>query len=174
MTPPPETWKEKTSGRERIRMVIDTLDEPTTINNIAEQADVAWETANSEVTRLKTENKVRERDDGRYEVNPVQQFIDQILHLIEDHSKSELESQLAEYQEQVEDLEAEYGVTSAQEMREQLTNDDVSATEMQEIRNVSDTWGALELEIRLLKNALQLYDDLSQLSQSNGDTPITV
>jgi len=155
-------------------MVIETLDEPATINKIAEQADVAWETANSEVTRLEAESKVRERDDGRYEVNPVQQFIDQILHLIEDHSKSELESKLTEYQEQIEDLEAEYEATSAQEMREQLTNDDVSATEMREIRNVSDTWGAVELEIRLLKNALQLYDDLSKLSQSNGDTPITV
>ena len=174
MTPPTEIWKEKTSGRERVRMVIDTLDEPATINNIAEQADVAWETANSEVNRLKTENRVRERGDGRYELNPVQQFIDQILHLIEDHSKSELESQLEEYQKQVEDLEADHGVASAQEMREQLTNDDVSATEMREIRNVSDTWDALELEVRLLKNALQLYDDLSQLSQSNGDTPITV
>lgn len=164
MTPPPETWKKETSGRERVRMVIDTLDEPATINKIAEQADVAWETANSEVTRLTAENRVRERDDGRYEINPVQQFIDQILHLIREHSKSELESQLTEYQEQIEDLEAEYEVTSAQEMREQLTNDDVPATEMREIRNVSDTWGAVELEIRLLKNALQLYDDLSELS----------
>ncbi|MDJ1434603.1 ArsR family transcriptional regulator [Halostagnicola sp. A-GB9-2] len=155
-------------------MVVDTLNEPTTINNIAEQAEVAWETADSEVKRLQTENKVRERDDGLYEPNPVQQFLDQILQLIEDHSKSELESQLQEYQEQVENLSEEYGVPSVKELREQLTNDDVSAAEMQEIRNVSDTWEALELEIRLLKNALQLYDDLSQLSQSNGETPITV
>ena len=174
MTAPIEPWKEQTSGRERVRMVVDTLDEPATINKIAETADVAWETADNEVKRLTAENKVRERADGRYEPNPVQQFLDQILHLIEDHSKPELESQLEEYQEQVEDLETEYGVTSAQEMREQLTNDSVSAAEMREIRNVSDTWGALELEIRLLKNALQLYDDLAQLSQSNGDTPITV
>ncbi|NGM69081.1 ArsR family transcriptional regulator [Natronolimnobius sp. AArcel1] len=148
-------------------MVVETLDEPTTINTIAEQAEVAWETANSEVKRLKTENKVRERDDGRYEPNPVQQFLDQILQLIEDHSKSELESQLQEYQEQVEDLSAEYGAPSAKELREQLTNDDVSAEEIREIRNVSETWAALELEIRHLKNALQLYDDLFQLSQSN-------
>ncbi|WP_206335504.1 ArsR family transcriptional regulator [Natronolimnobius sp. AArcel1] len=167
MTSQPGSWKEKTSGRERVRMVVETLDEPTTINTIAEQAEVAWETANSEVKRLKTENKVRERDDGRYEPNPVQQFLDQILQLIEDHSKSELESQLQEYQEQVEDLSAEYGAPSAKELREQLTNDDVSAEEIREIRNVSETWAALELEIRHLKNALQLYDDLFQLSQSN-------
>ena len=171
MTPPPETWTEKTSGRERVRMVVDSLDEPATINNIAENASVAWETADSEVTRLKAENKVRERDDGRYEPNPVQQFLDQILQLVETNSKPALESQLEAYQEQVEDLEAEYGVTSAREMREQLTNDDVSATKIREIRNVSETWGALELEIRLVKNALQLYDDLSQLSGSTGNTP---
>ncbi|MHC3439178.1 DUF7342 family protein [Natrialbaceae archaeon A-gly3] len=174
MTSQPGSWNEKTSGRERVRMVVDTLNEPTTINDIAEQAGVAWETADSEVKRLMAENKVRRRDDGLYEPNPVQQFLDQILHLIEDHSKSELESQLQDYQEQVEELSEEYSVISAQELREQLTNDDVSAAEMREIRNVSDTWGALELEIRLLKNALQLYDDLSQLSQSDGETPITV
>lgn len=174
MTPQPETWKEHTTGRERVRMVMDTLDEPASINTIAEQAAVAWETANSEVQRLEAENRVRERGDGRYEVNPVGQFIDQILDLVEDHSKSTLESQLEAYQAQVEDLEAEYGVRSENELRERLTNDDVSATEMREIRNVSDTWGALELEIRLLKHALQLYDDLVELSRSNGETSITV
>lgn len=108
---------------------------------------------------------MRSRRDGL--VAAVQQFLDQILQLIEDHSKSELESQLQEYQEQVEDLSAEYGAPSAKELREQLTNDDVSAEEIREIRNVSETWAALELEIRHLKNALQLYDDLFQLSQSN-------
>ncbi len=174
MTSPSETWKENTSGRERVRMVVDTLDDPATVNSIAEQADVAWETADSEIERLKVEKKVREREDGLFEPNPVQQFLDQILQLIEDHSKTELETQLEDYQAQIEELEAEYEASSATEMRERLTNDDVSATEMREIRNVSDTWGALELEIRLLKNALQLYDDLARLSQSNGETPITV
>lgn len=174
MTSPSETWKENTSGRERVRMVVDTLDDPATVNSIAEQADVAWETADSEIERLKVENKVREREDGLFEPNPVQQFLDQILQLIEDHSKTELETQLEDYQAQIEELEAEYEASSATEMRERLTSDDVSATEMREIRSVSDTWGALELEIRLLKNALQLYDDLARLSQSNGETPITV
>jgi len=155
-------------------MVVDTLDDPATVNSIAEQADVAWETADSEIERLKVENKVREREDGLFEPNPVQQFLDQILQLIEDHSKTELETQLEDYQAQIEELEAEYEASSATEMRERLTSDDVSATEMREIRSVSDTWGALELEIRLLKNALQLYDDLARLSQSNGETPITV
>ena len=174
MTPPAKTWKESTSGRERVRMVVDTLGEPATINNIAKKADVAWETAASEIERLEAENTVREREDGLFEPNPVQQFLDQILQLIEDHSKTELETQLEEYQAQVEDLETDYEASSATEMRERLTNEDVSAAEMREIRNVSDTWGALELEIRLLKNALQLYDDLARLSQSNGETPITV
>jgi len=174
MTSPSETWKENTSGRERVRIVVDTLDEPATINSIAKQADVAWETAASEVERLNAENKLRESEDGLFEPNPVQQFLDQILQLIEDQSKTELEAQLEAYQAQLEAFENDHGVSSATEMRERLTNDDVSATEMREIRNISDTWGALELEIRLLKNALQLYDDLARLSLSNGETPTTV
>ena len=173
-SPSPDAWNEQTSGRERVRMVVDSLDEPATINTIAEQADVAWETADSEVKRLIQENRVQENEDGTYEPNPVQQFLDQILELIEEHSKAELESQLEHYQEQVEDLKSEYEATSAQELREQLTADNISAAEIREIRNASDTWGALEMEIRLLKNALQLYDDLAQLSQSDNGTPLTV
>lgn len=173
MNPTSDTWTEQTSGRERVRMVVDALDEPATINGIAERADVAWETANSEIERLEAENRVRKTDDGKYEPNPVQQFIDQILQLIDEHSQPELESQLEEYQQQLEDLEDEYGVTSAKQMRERLTDDDVSAEEIREVRNVADTWDALEREIRLLKDALQLYDDVSRLSESNGDTPIT-
>lgn len=173
MNPTPEAWKEHTSGRERVRTVVDTLDEPATVNSIAERADVAWETADSEIERLTEANRVRKTDNGTYEPNPVQQFIDQILQMIDDHSRSELESQLEEYREQLEDLEAEYGAKSAQQLRERLTDDNVPAEEIREIRNVSDTWNALEMEIRLLKNALQLYDDVSQLSESNGETPMT-
>ena len=169
----PDAWKEQTSGRERIQMVVDSLDEPATINAIAERADVAWQTADSEVKRLIRENRVRENEDGTYEPNPVQQFLDQILELIEEHSKTELESQLETYQEQVEALEATYDATSAQELREALTDENISAAEIREIRTVSDTWGALEMEIRLLKNALQLYDDLARLSQSSDETRLT-
>lgn len=174
MDTPPDDWTDHTSGRERVRTVVDTLEDPATVNSIAERAAVAWETADKELSRLEAENAVRKLDDGRYEVNPVRQFLDQIVRLIETHSRPELESQLQEFQQEVESLEAEYAVSSAQELRELLTDEDVSADEIREIRDVSDTWGALELEIRLLKNALQLYDDLSQLSRSNGDTPITV
>lgn len=173
MNPTPEAWKEHTSGRERVRTVVDTLNKPATVNSIAERADVAWETADSEIKRLKEANRVRKTDNEKYEPIPVQQFIDQILQMIDDHSRSELESQLEDYQEQLEDLEAEYGAKSAQQLRERLTDDNVPAEEIREIRNVSDTWNALEMEIRLLKNALQLYNDVSQLSESNGETPMT-
>lgn len=173
MTSSSDPWTEQTTGRERVRTVVDTLDEPATVNTIAERAAVAWETANSEIERLIAENRVRERDDGTYEPNQVRQFLDQILQLIEDHSKAELESQLERYQTQIEDLENEYAATSARELREQLTDEEVSAAKMREIRNVSDTWSTLELELRLVKHALQLYDDLSQLSGSNGRTLLT-
>lgn len=169
MTPTSEPWTEHMSGRERVRAIVDTLDAPASINTIAEKADVAWETAKSEVEQLVEQNQVSRRADGRYEPNPVQQFIDQILRLVEDHSKAELEAHLEEYQTEVEELEREYGAASATELRGQLT-EEVSSEEIREIRNVSDTWGALEMEIRLLKHALQLYDDLARLQASGDET----
>lgn len=171
--PHPEAWEEHTTGRERVRMVVEILEEPATVTEIADQADVAWETANSELERLMAENLVDEHEsDGQttYGPNMVQQFLSQILDLIQEHDRDQLETQLVEYQEQVESLQAEYGAGTASEFRERLTDDDQTAEEMRDIRNVVSTWEALETEIRLTKQALNFYSDVERLS-SWGDDP---
>lgn len=173
--PDPEAWTETTSGRERVRTVVDTLDEPATVTEIAEQADVAWATADSELDRLVAENRVREIDsEGRtkYVPNPVQQFLDQILELIERNDRDELEARLVDYQSQLESLQDEHGTDTASEFRERLTAEDRSAEELQEIRNIATTWEALETERRLVKHALQLYDDVTHFSDSSSDNEV--
>lgn len=170
-----DSWIETTSGRERVRMVVETLDEPATVSEIAEQADVAWGTADSELDRLLAENQVRKHDvDGqtKYGLNPVQQLLDQVLALIEENDREELEAQLVDYQSQLESLQTEHDAKTADDFREQLTAEDISAAEMRELRNIAATWDALETERRLMKHALQLYDDVTHFSEYSGDSTV--
>lgn len=170
--PDHEAWTETTSARERVRMVVETRDAPATVTQIAEEADVAWETANSELDRLLAENQVTQYDeDGQttYGPNPVQQFIDQILALIREHDRDELEGQLIDHQSRLESLREEHDVGSASELRKTLTDDGLSAAEMQEIRNAAATWEALETERRLVKHALAFYDDVTRLADGDDD-----
>lgn len=170
--PNPEAWEENTTGRERVRMVVELIEEPKTVTEIADEADVAWDTADSELDRMMIENLVDEYElDGqtKYGPNVVRQFLNQVLDLIRGNDREELETQLVEYQERLESFQEEYGAGSASEFRELLTEEDRTAEEMREIRNIASTWEALETEIRLTKQALNFYDDVSRLSGSDDD-----
>lgn len=170
--PDTERWKAEFSGRERVRMVVETLDEPATVTEIADRADVAWGTADSEIDRLLAERKVRKHTaDGRtmYAPNPVQMLFEELEALIHENSRDALEADLAEYQSRIESLQTEYEVETLSELRDTLVSEDLSAAELRDVRNAASTWDALETEIRLRKHALQLYDDVTRLSESDGD-----
>lgn len=175
--PDTETWKAEFSGRERVRMVIETLEEPSTVAEVADRADVAWGTADSELDRLLAERKVRkDTTDGRtvFSPNPVQMLFEELEALIHENSRDTLETELVEYQSRIESLQDEYEVKTLTELRDTLVHEDLSAAEMREVRNVASTWDALETEIRLRKHALQLYDDVTRFSESDGDERLAI
>jgi hypothetical protein len=140
------------------------------VTAIAEQADVAWDTADSELERMMAENLVEEYEtDGqtKYGPDPVRQFVDQILDLVRENERAELETQLVEYQERLESLQNDHEAETASDFRERLTAEDRTAAEMRDIRNITSTWEALETEVRLRKHALNFYSDVTRLSGSD-------
>ena len=170
MKPNPDAWHNHTTARERVRMVVETLDEPASVTRIAEEADVAWDTANAEVEHLLAENQVREvTEEGqtRYEPDPVQLLLGEILTLIDEYDRAELETQLVDYQSSLESLQEEHDVETSEAFRRTLT-DDLSADEMREVRHISSTWESLETERRLVSHALELYDDVSSIATADG------
>jgi len=172
-----EAWKDQYSGRERVRMIVETLDEPETVTTIADRADVAWATADSELETLVAGNKAEEHTiDGqtKYAPNPVQILIEEVLDLISESSRDELESTLVEHTAQVESIRKKYEVETLSELRNKLVEEDLKTEEMRTIRNAASTWEALETEIRLSKHALQLYTDVTQLSDSDGDEGLAI
>ena len=170
------SWKEDLSGRERVRYVVELLEGPTTVQEIADRADVSRATADDELGRLASDDWVTEATvDGQkaYDLNPVRMLFDEITDLIEAHSRDELESQLTELTREQEDLAAEYDVSSLTEFREQLATEELSAEELRERRSVIATWEAINTDLGLVKHALQLYDDIVELSSPRTDPPST-
>jgi Mn-dependent DtxR family transcriptional regulator len=173
----PRSWTEKMSGRERVRQVVELLDEPTPVQEIANRADVSRATADDELQRLQSDDWVTETTvDGTkaYDLNPVRMLFDEVTDLIEAHSRDELESQLTELKQEQEELAAEYEVSSLDEFRGQLAAEELSADELRERRNVITTWEAINTELALVKHALQLYDDVVELSSPRTDSPSTL
>ena len=173
----PGSWAESMSGRERVRHVVELLDEPTSVQEIADRADVSRATADDELQRLKSDDWVTETVvDGTkaYDLNPVRMLFDEVTDLIEAHSRDELESQLTELKEEQEEVAAEYGASSLDEFRERLVDEELSAEVLRERRNVISTWEAINTELGLVKHALQLYDDVVELSSPRTDSPSTL
>ena len=171
------SWTESMSGRERVRDVVELLDKPTPVQEIADRADVSRATADDELQRLQSDDWVTETTvDGTkaYDLNPVRMLFDEITDLIEAHSRDELESQLTELKEEQEELATEYDVSSLDEFREQLADEELSAEELRERRNVIATWEAINTKLGLVKHALQLYDDVIELSSPRTDSPSTL
>ena len=168
----PESWTESMSGRERVRHVVELLEEPTAVQDIADRAEVSRATADDELRRLQSDNWVTETTvDGTkaYDLNPVRMLFDEVTDLIEEYSREELERQLTELKEDQEDLVTEYDAESLDEFRGQLVEEDLSAAQLREHRNVIATWEALNTELGLVKHALQLYDDVVELSSPRTD-----
>ncbi len=172
----PESWTENMSGRERVRHVVEMLHEPTPVQEIADRAAVSRTTADDELQRLQSDDWVIETTvDGTkaYDLNPVRMLFDEVTDLIEAYSRDELESQLTELKTEQEDLATEYDVRSLDEFRTQLADEELSATALRERRNVIATWEAINTELGLVKHALQLYDDVIELSSPRTDSPST-
>jgi Mn-dependent DtxR family transcriptional regulator len=173
----PGSWTETMSGRERVRHVVELLDEPTPVQEIADRAEVSRTTADDELQRLQSDDWVTETAvDGTkaYDLNPVRMLFDEVTDLIEVHSRDELESQLTELKEEQEELAGEYEVSSLDEFREQLAGEDFSAEQLRERRNVIATWEAINTELGFVKHALQLYDDVIELSSPQTDSSSTL
>ena len=168
-----ESWNEDLSGRERIRRVVETLSGPTSVQKIADRADVSRVTAGDELKRLKRDDWVIERTvDGAkaYDLNPVRLLFDEVTDLIAEHSRAELEKKFTALKAEMESLEAEYDVDSFEEFRDAFADETIPAAELRARRNVIETWEALNTELDLVKHALHLYDDVVDLSSTGSES----
>ncbi|SFR56598.1 hypothetical protein SAMN04487937_2811 [Halorubrum sodomense] len=168
------SWDEM-SGRERVRAVMETLSGAATVQEISDRADVSRNTADDELKQMEADNRVHQTlVDGKkgYQLNPAKLFFDEIMELIEEHTRDELNVELVDIKKEKEELENEFGVESLTMFREQmLENEDISADELRERQNIASTWETLNMEEKLYRHALRLYDDVQDISSADSTTP---
>lgn len=163
----PASWADRLSGRDRVRRVVELLDGPATVQEVANRADVSRGTADDELARLASDDWVTETTvDGAkaYDLNPVRLLFDEVTDLIHAHSREELERQLTELKTEQEELADAYDADTLEEFRQALADADWSAEELRNRRNAVATWEAVNAELGLVKHALHLYDDVVELS----------
>lgn len=178
-------WDEDLTARERVREIATTLTEPRSVEWVREQAGVsAWQTAKDELEMLAEFGQVQtiDGDDGhiKYAPNYQQRYFEELAALINDHTRAELREEIATIQERIDDWKAEFGVSEQQELEASLV-DEQDAETIHKRNRVLRRWERAAGNQRLLRQALQLYDDARSVHPDQlgdaaqlGDTSVSV
>ena len=165
------SWDENLTARERVREIATTLTQPRSVEWVREQAGIsAWQTAKDELEMLAEFGQVQavEGDDGhtKYAPDYQQRYFDELAALINDHTREELRERIATIQERIDSWKAEYGVDSREDLEASLSEDTHDAATIRERNRVLRRWERAADNQRLLRQALQLYDDARSLHGS--------
>lgn len=168
------SWTEGLSTRERVREIATALTEPRSVEWVREQAQVsAWQTAKDELEMLVDFGQLHavEGDDGntKYAPNYQLRYFEEVTELINSHTREELRDEIANIQSEIDDWKAEFDVESQDELEATLTDEGHTAEAIRERNQVLRQWERAEDDKRLLKHALELYDDARSLYPGTDD-----
>lgn len=163
-----DSLTEGLSARERVREIATTLTRPRSVEWVKEEARISsWQTAKDELEMLVEFGQVHaiEGDDGntKYAPNYQLKYFDQLTELINDHTRDELREEIANIQEDIDAWKTEFDVESRAGLESTLTGDDLSSEDVRARNKVLRRWERYEDNKRLLKHALELYDDARSL-----------
>lgn len=163
-----DSWAEGLSARERVREIATTLTQPRSVEWVREQAGISsWQTAKDELEMLVEFGQVQavEGDDGnvKYAPNYQLRYFTEVTELINDHTRDELREEIAEIQERIDGWKAEFEVESRADLESTLTDEALASEDVRHRNTVLRRWERQEDNKRLLKHALQLYEDARSL-----------
>lgn len=169
-----DSWTEGLSARERVREIATTLTQPRSVEWVREEAQVsAWQTAKDELEMLAEFGQLHaiEGDDGntKYAPNYQLRYFNEVTELINDHTRDELREEIAAIQNTIDDWQAEFDVASRAELESTLIDEDLSSEDVRERNAVLRQWERCEDNKRLLRHALELYDDARSLYPGQDD-----
>jgi hypothetical protein len=178
-----DSWADDLSARERVREIATTLTEPRSVEWVREQAQVSsWQTAKDELEMLVEFGQVQavEGDDGntKYAPNYQLRYFQELTELINTHTRDELREEIASIQAEIDEWKREFRVETRDEFESTLTDDALDSEAIRERNRVLRQWERYEDNKRLLKHALELYDDARELypgrsDPSNSPTPLS-
>jgi hypothetical protein len=170
-----ESWTEGLTARERVRKIATTLTQPRSVEWVKDQAGISsWQTAKDELEMLVQFRQLHaiEGDDGntKYAPNYQLRYFDELTELINAHTREELREEIARIQEQIDEWKAEFDVESREDLESTLTDDGLSSEVVRTRNTVLRRWERSEDNKRLLKHALELYDDARALYPGQNDS----
>jgi DNA-binding transcriptional ArsR family regulator len=169
-----DAWTDSTTARERVETIATTLSEPRTVNRVAEQADVEWDTAKRHLESLAESGILTLTDDGQYVPDPTRAYFDHLRDLILENERSELRAELEAIAERVDHWKQQYGVESPEELEATLA-EDLPADEVSDRRRVLRRWEQSQRSRDLIRKALALYDDVRSLGDgASGSAQLPV
>lgn len=177
------SWGDDLSARERVREIATTLTEPRSVEWVRKEAQISsWQTAKDELEMLVEFGQVQaiEGDDGntKYAPNYQIRYFNEVTELINSHTREELREEVASIQELIDEWKHEFAVESRGELEATLTEDNLDSEAIRERNRVLRQWERYEDNKRLLKHALELYNDARELSpgqdtSSNSSLPLS-
>jgi hypothetical protein len=176
-----QSWAEGLSARERVREIATTLTQQRSVNWVKEEAGISsWQTAKEELEMLVEFGQLRavegEHGNRRYAPNYQRRYFDELAALINEHTREQLREQIAEIQERIEEWQSEFGVESRSDLEATLTDEDLVAEQIRERNAVLRRWEQYEDNRRLLRHALELYDDartVQREDEKSRDSPVS-
>lgn len=178
-----KSWTEDLSARERVREIATTLTQARSVEWVRDEAQISsWQTAKDELEMLVQFQQVQaiEGDDGntKYAPNYQLRYFDEVTELINDHTREDLREEIARIQERIDEWKTEFDVESRDDLESTLTDEDLSSEDVRARNTVLRRWERYEDTKRLLKHALELYDDARSLypgqnDSSNSSSPLS-
>ena len=172
------SWSDNLSARERVREIATTLTEARSVEWVREEAQISsWQTAKDELEMLVEFGQVQavEGDDGntKYAPNYQIRYFNEVTELINSHTREELREEIASIQGLIDEWKREFAVNSRDELEATLTDDGLDSGAIRDRNRVLRKWERYEDNKRLLKHALELYDDARELAagQNNSSDP---
>lgn len=174
-----DSWKDELSGRERVQKVATTLSRPQSVNWVREEADVSWQTAKDELDHLVEHEQLRRvypdtegksTEDPRYIPDYKTQYLSRIRELTDEHTRAELREEVAAIQDEIQAWKTEFGVEGRDDLEATLTDEDLTGEEVRHRNRVLREWERNEETKRLLRHALDLYEDLDDLETDSSVT----
>ena len=169
------SWTDDLSTRERVREIATTLTQPRSVEWVREEAQVSsWQTTKDELEMLVEFGQVHaiEGDDGntKYAPNYQLRYFNEVTELINNQTREELREEIASVQAEIDEWKAEFDVESRDELESSLTDDDLDSEAIQERNRILRQWERYDDNKRLLKHALELYDDARELYPGENDS----
>lgn len=170
-----ESWTEGLSARERVREIATTLTQPRSVEWVKDEAQISsWRTAKDELEMLVEFGQVHaiEGDDGntKYAPNYQLRYFNEVTELINDHTREELREEIANVQKRIDEWKTEFDVESRDELESTLTEEGLASEDVRARNKILRRWERYEDNKRLLKHALELYDDARSLYPGQNDS----